>query len=357
MTALPLSPAPLDAGAPPPHRAPHLHVLPGGATDRPLPRAQRAAWLVDAPWPELESYVLSRRRRADVLGVPLLAQGEERWGAEGFARVHGSSLLGFLRGRDLADVAHLPAARLRVRFKYDDLIARSFIPLLGRDVPEVTVSQNLLPALWRSGALRGRAVDVLMVRLPLHVLHARLDQAARLHPLSLSLATYRAPDDVVDDEAEALAAARRVVTPHSEIAALFPGRALKIPWVLPDAGRHRPGPRVVLAGRTDGLQGVYELRDAACHRNAALTTLEPPREYLSFWRGMDVRRRPVRDAFLDAAVAVLPAWCCSRPGAALAAVACGVPVVATAAAGLAGVPGVRELPVGDAVALAAALPG
>jgi hypothetical protein len=55
------------------------------------------------------------------------------------------------------------------------------------------VAQSLLPHLWRDGALGGRTFDVLMTRLPLRVLHARLDEAWMRKPDRKSLCEFRAP--------------------------------------------------------------------------------------------------------------------------------------------------------------------
>ena len=93
--------------------------------------------------------------------------------------------------------------------------------------------QNLLPYLWRTGYLAGRTFDVLMTSLPMNTLHEVLDDAARRHPDSPTLSDFRAPREIVEAEREALDRARRVVTPHREIARRFGARALLLPWVVP----------------------------------------------------------------------------------------------------------------------------
>ena len=52
----------------------------------------------------------------------------------------------------------------------------SYSALLTHDITHITVSQNLLPFLWRDGYLGGRTVDVLMTALPLARLHEGLTQ-------------------------------------------------------------------------------------------------------------------------------------------------------------------------------------
>jgi hypothetical protein len=357
MSLSPEKPASPDAEVPPSLPVPHLVVLHG---DRKEPQKTRVngrhAYLVDACWPEFEAYVAARRRRKDILAVPHATLEDTRWSADGFGTVHASSLLGLLRARELEEQAHLPGATLRTHFKYADLIARSYCFLLGRDVDEVTVAQDLLPALHRSGVLRGRAVDVLLTRTPLHLMHARLDAAAHRHPLSFLLAAYRVDHAEADDEALALSQARRIITPHAELARLFGPRAVRLPWMLPEKPRWRPGDDVALAGACDGRHGAYEVRDLARATGLQVTTLGPPLEYIAFWRGVDVLQKDPGGNWLDGVgVAVLPAWVCNQPRAALAAVAAGCPVVASAACGLTGLPHVTEIPTGDEAALAQAV--
>jgi hypothetical protein len=55
------------------------------------------------------------------------------------------------------------------------------------------------------------------------------------------------------------------------------------------------------------------------------------------------------------AAVVLPAWVEHQPRRLLQAVAASVPVIATTACGLAGVPGVTTIPIGDVTALRGAL--
>jgi hypothetical protein len=315
------------------------------------------AFLVDAAWPEFESYVLQQRRKSDVLAIPHQSlAGDTRWRADGFGTVHASSLLGYLRSRELLDAAHLPGSQVRTRFKYDDLLARSYAFLLGNGISHVTVAQNLLPFLWRAGVLLGRTFDVLMVRLPLHVLQARLDAALHRHPLGLTLAAYRADSSVVDAEQQALACAQRLITPHSEVARLVGDRALKLPWSMPARPRWSNGRRVVLAGDDDARHGSYTLRDVARAARLPVCTLTNPGEYISFWRGVDVVQRDVGGYWLhDVKAVALPAWTCNQPRALLSAVVAGVPVVASTACGLAGMPHVTEVPVGDDGAFSRAL--
>jgi hypothetical protein len=79
-------------------------------------------------------------------------------------------------------------------------------------------------------------------------------------------------------------------------------------------------------------------------------------EGANFWSGVNVIRVRGSEAALQIAdVVALPAFVESRPRALLAALAAGVPVVATAACGLGDRPNVTTVPSGDTIALARAL--
>jgi hypothetical protein len=222
----------------------------------------------------------------------------------------------------------------------------------------VVVAQSLLAFLWRGGHLGGRTFDVLMTAPPLGELHARLDAAAGLHPQSPTLADFRADDGLVRDEAEALACARRIVTPHRGVAALFPGRVEVLEWArpLPRTPLPNPGPRprIVFPGPTAGRKGAYELRAALAGVNAELVAMGSRLEGPDFWNG--VRLGQPGPHWLDGAdVVVLPAFVENRPRRLLEALASGVPVIATPACGLQEGAGLTLVPAGDAGALREAM--
>ncbi|HEX2205989.1 MAG TPA: VanW family protein [Longimicrobium sp.] len=308
----------------------------------------RAAHLVDEWWPEHDRHLASVRRPGDVLGVPLdgrrFGKPGYAWTTDGAARVRQSWRVALARAWLSRRLAAQGAARQRA--------------LLAYDVGHVVAAQGLLPSLWRAGHLGGRTFDVLMTSLPLATLHARLDGAARLHPESPTLADFRADAALVAAEAEALAHARRVVTPHHEVAALFPGRAEVLEWARPAPRPVRPGDgsraRVVFPGPTAGRKGAHELRAALAGLDAELVAMGSMLEGPGFWDG--VRRAAPEGDWLDGAdLVVLPAFVEHRPRRLLEALARGVPVVATPACGLAPEPGLALVPPGDADALREAM--
>lgn len=324
----------------------------------------RAAFLVDDVWPEFDALVRAQHRPGDLLLVPLdgarIGRPRYAWTTAGLDVVQHprAAITRALHSRRLADQG---AARQRVLLADDDRLAEAMARSLPPGVRRVVVAQSLLPALWRRGALGGRRFEVLLTRLPLADLHARLDAAAAAHRGSPTLADFRCEPWRVTAEREALAAADRVHTPHSELAALFPGRATKLEWHLPPTS-NRPTfphairqPQIFFPASTVGRKGAWELREAlrSLHVDIHLWVAGRPLEGRDFWRGIDVSQGTAPPMPPD--LVVLPAIVEHQPRAALAALARGIPVIATSACGLAGQPGVTIVPTGDVAALTAAI--
>ena len=326
------------------------------------PAAGRAAHLVDAWSPEFDRWLVGERREGDVLGVPLdgrrFRKPQYAWSTEGAARVHQSWRVTLLRAWRSRRLAAQGAVRQRAQLAAAAALAESYATILRHDVTHVVVAQNLLPFLWRAGHLGGRTFDVLMAGPPMAELHARLDAAARLHPGSSTLADFRADDALLCDEAEALAHARRIVTPHRDVADLFPGRAEVLEWATPAARTPRPNPgprpRIVFPGPTVGRKGAYELREALAGMDVELVAMGSKLEGPGFWDG--VRLAAPEAYWLDGAdLVVLAAFVENQPRRLLAALAAGVPVIATPPCGLGQREGLTVVPAGDAGALREAL--
>jgi hypothetical protein len=323
---------------------------------------ERAAIVVDERWPEFDAWLRASRGPRDVLLLPIDGRrfGRPRyaWDAEGYAEVRQHPWPALRRALEGRRAATRGAAIQRAALDSCDRLAAAMAERLPLDARRVVVAQPLLPWLWRAGALGGRRFTVLMTRLPLAALQARLDAAAALHPESPTLADFRAEPWRLEAEAEALAVAEAVVTPHAEVAALFAGRCERLPWALPRArprpGPRRPGPgRVQLPASPLGRKGAYELRAALRGLAAELWVGSGAIEAPGFWHGSGVTVRT--GPLADPDVVALPAFVEHQPRALLAALAREAPVIATAACGLGDLPGVHTVPAGDAAALRAAL--
>jgi hypothetical protein len=319
--------------------------------------AGRHVFLVDEAWPEFKSYVQEAAAPADRLGLPLdgapLGLTRYAWPTAGFGRISSAPVEALRRSWALRRAGAQGANRRNAELAAAERIAASLSKSLTPDIVSVTVAQSYLPFLWRDGVLGGRDVTVLMTRLPMTVLQDRLDAAARAQPHA-TLGDFRAPAWLVAAEAEALADAVRIVTPHAEIAALFGARAVRLRWHTSPA-RARPATplrRIGFPGPTVARKGAHAVREAALALNLEVMPLGAELEGEGFWRG--VRLAPAGD-WTTADVVVQPALVEDQPRRLLAALAAGIPVIATPACGLDPQPGLKLIPPGDPEALIAAL--
>jgi hypothetical protein len=252
------------------------------------------------------------------------------------------------------------AARLQAQLDGAEALARRFARALAPEVTHLCVSQALLPFLWRDGHLGGRTFEVLMTRLPLGTLHSRLESAVQAHPERNggTLTEFRAPQWLVAAEAEALAAANRLITPHAEFATQFPGRGLRLEWSLPAVKLAKRGTAVAFPGPTAARKGAYELREVAREYDLEIVLLGSELEGDDFWQGVRTRRvnRDAGQNWLEGVGAVVqPALIEDRPRLLLAALAAGIPVIATSACGLGDLAGVIAVSFGDSAGLKTAI--
>ncbi|QOF79010.1 VanW family protein [Variovorax sp. 38R] len=245
-------------------------------------------------------------------------------------------------------------------------LAQAFAARLAPEHTHLVVEQSLLPHLQRLGALDGRRITVLASALPMADIEQTLDAASQRWPGDATLRDFRADASLVRDEALALARAASIVTPHAAVAQAMAAHApqatlQRLDWVLPlmkatRSARQEP-PLVVFAASALARKGARELAAALQGWPCRLRVLGVPSDDARLWHGIEHIQHMnwQGDGLAGAAVVVLPAHIEHAPRALLRAVAAGVPVVASTACGLAGVPGVHEVAPGDIDALRTAL--
>lgn len=307
------------------------------------PEGKRAV-LVDEFWPEFDAYVLG-----DLLCLPMTGRPQYGWSCAKFPRLRTATLTTLLRAFKMRRVPQGPGRRA-LELGTAEALARRYAAKLDADVTGLCIAQTLLPMLWREGHLGGRKFTVLMTRLPMAEIQSRLDDAARRHPERGTLADFRADCAI---ETEALAAAETIVTPHAGIAALFGERAVLLDWTTPPMRfKHAPGSRrIAFPGPAIARKGAYELREAARALEFDVVLLGSELEGGDFWAGM----RTSRDIARGVAAFVQPALLEDKPRKLLAALASGIPVVATRECGIAPREGLTLVEAGDVDALIAAL--
>jgi hypothetical protein len=310
----------------------------------------RTAFLLDEFSPEFDEYIQQARSEKDFLFVPLdgrrFRKANYAWNMKGFARKRQSLMTTFVRSYKSRKLAAQGAERQKSLLEMSEKLAESFAKKLSYDVLHVVVSQNLLPFLWKNGHLGGRTFDVLMNALPMRELQERLDFAASIHKHSKTLGDFRAEEWLIEAEVDALKMARKIITPHTEIASLFGEKCELVNWSLPKTKnlerKKNDKFTIVFPASTVGRKGSYELRDAVRDLNVKLITLGAIIEDADFWRGIDFEKGA--DDWLGRAdLMVLPAFVEHKPRRLLQAVAQKIPVIASSACGLETVEGVTNI--------------
>ena len=322
----------------------HRHVGPQTSS-------RHRTWLLAEPWPEFLSLLAREGGDRDrVIGLHAqIRRARFAW----VARLHAGlrTRWALLRGQPLP----------KARGDGLQIAARALARTLRPDDLHLVVAQGLLPYLWRNGELAGRRFDVLMSALPMDAIQHRLDAAAAQHRNCKTLRDFRAPLGLLEAERDALAHAARWISPHAQVLALAGERAMRLDWITPthpDARVTRGDGTLTMLFPASALarKGVLEL--VAALRDLPVRVLAPPgaAESDTVWR--DTRIETV--ASIDAGVAradlvVLPAWIEHQPRGLLAAIARGIPVIATAACGLPLSPQWDCVPEGDVAALRRAI--
>jgi VanW like protein len=326
----------------------------------PLGEEGPSAWLVDACWPEFSILFAATARSDDALFLPQrLRQSPRHAWPEGVAAEETcATLTAMRRALSVRRAPKQGRALQDMLLYYDAALAHHYARKLSHLHTHLVISQNLLPHLWRLGELEGRSFDVLMVRHPMEVLEAKLDAAKAHYPASPTLADFRAPDDIVVAESAALAAARRLYTPHSGIAAADLSRTQQLDWIMPVAREKvaRRGKSVLFPASALARKGAYALRDAIRGLDLDVIVAGRASEHDGdFWGNSRVR--PLENGHWPTELAgvVLPALVEHEPRALLKALAQGLPVIATEDCGLGAMEGLTTVPAYDATGLRDAL--
>ncbi|HYG31066.1 MAG TPA: hypothetical protein VD887_12745 [Allosphingosinicella sp.] len=297
--------------------------------------AERTCFVVDDAWPEFASFVAASRSAEDRLLAPGLFGPRPARYAWPAPMQHRAAIATARRHLVMRRVARAPGAiRQRAYLDADRDVARTLAKAIDYRARHLVVAQAWLPWLEEAGALGGRSFDVLMSRYPIAEIHRRLDEAAAAAP-SATIADFRADPALAAREADLLARARRIVTPHAGIAALFPDQAVKLAWHRPQPRPRRGGDRVAFLGPTIMRQRPDVARAHAAALDRPLLLFGELLEGSDFWDGIAIERRTMGRGWLDDIGAILhPATMTVEPRRLLEALAAGVTIYATPGCGL-----------------------
>ncbi len=326
------------------------------------PALGHSAFLLDARWPEFDRWCGEHSRLDDRWFTPLdgrkWKKANYQWAPPKGVTVRHATAITLQRSLKQRRLPAQGRIRQHALLEGEAALAKRYAAMLDPQCRHVVVSQNLLPHLWKTGALGGRSFDVLIERWPMEELQRRLDLAKAAHPQSTTLGDFRAEPDLVRAEREALAAAARLVTPHRALARHFGHRAWLLDWEMPAALPRRVSMEPVLffpASRL-GRKGAFEL--AAALRGGVSASVK----YLGRadegnanpFFGLTCSQGSLAD-LASASALVIPAWIEHQPRLALLALASGVPVIATEACGLPEHELLHEIPTPDSASLADAI--
>ena len=303
-----------------------------------------SAFLLDARWPELDSWCANHAHAGDRYFLPLdgkrWCKTNYTWTKPAGVNVTHETSLTLWRAWKQSRLPMQGASRQQSLLAADKALANAYAKRLHPECRHVVVSQNLLPFLWRSGALGGRTFDVLLQRWPMQQLIDQLDEAAQRNPHSETLTDFRPDSALVEAESAALVAAGRLVTPHRAMAAHFGSRAILLDWKFPTVKPlqnkvPQTSKRLFFPASALGRKGIHELAFALRGLNVSLDVLGRATEGngIDVLQGIQWRQAKIDD-LQDASALVIPAWIEHQPRLALRALAMGIPVIASAACGL-----------------------
>lgn len=316
----------------------------------------RTAYLVDEFSPEFDEYIQKNRKEKDLFMIPLdgkrFKKGNYAWSTQGFQKTRQSFLITAIRSYKSRKLAQQGASRQKNLLEMYEKLTESYAQKLTYNCLHLVVQQNLLPFLWKNGHLGGRTFDVLMTALPMRELQKRLDFAKSLHPESTTLGDFRAEEWLVEAEMKALRHARKIITPHTEIASLLADKAEILDWKTPKIEYQKSrvknqNPAILFPASTVGRKGCYELREALKGLDVKLILLGSIIENENFWEGLDIERTTMEEGLNRADLVILPAFVEHKPRPLLKAVAKGIPVIATKACGVENIEGIEIIENGD----------
>jgi VanW like protein len=295
-------------------------------------------FILDEKWPEYDKYVSQTATKADHFILPLkknrwIKTNRYSWAAAHPQKTKATQFQGLLRALQLRFAPKNKNNVFELSLQLDKKIAKAAARQIPIDATHVVIAQNLLPYIYETGALGGRTFDVFMTRLPFEKLHERLDLAFTFHNESPTLNDFRASKELIALENKALTSARKIITPHSELAAIFKNKAVKLDWQIPAIPNGQPnGTKVLFPASAVGRKGAYEMRRLAKELQLELVISGRTIETAHFWQDLKIEK--FNGDWRQIGLVVYPTYVEHQPRPLLKAVAQGIPVITTTASGL-----------------------
>ena len=295
-------------------------------------------FILDEKWPEYDKYVSQTATKADHFILPLkknrwIKTNRYSWAAAHLQKTKATQFQGLLRALQLRFAPKNKNNVFELSLQLDKKIAKAAALQIPIDATHVVIAQNLLPFIYETGALGGRTFDVFMTRLPFEKLHERLDLAFTFHNESPTLNDFRASKELIALENKALTSARKIITPHSELAAIFKNKAVKLDWQISATPNGQlNGTKVLFPASAVGRKGAYEIKRLAKELQLELVISGRTIETAHFWQDLKIEK--FNGDWRQIGLVVYPTYVEHQPRLLLKAVAQGIPVITTTASGL-----------------------
>ena len=295
-------------------------------------------FILDEKWPEYDKYVSQTATKADHFILPLkknrwIKTNRYNWAAAHPQKTKATQFQGLFRALQLRFAPKNKNNVFELSLQLDKKIAKAAARQIPIDATHVVIAQNLLPFIYETGALGGRTFDVFMTRLPFEKLHERLDLAYNQYKDSPTLNDFRASKELIALENKALTSARKIITPHSELAAIFKNKAVKLDWQIPAIPNGQPnGTKVLFPASAVGRKGAYEIKRLAKELQLELVISGRTIETAHFWQDLKIEK--FNGDWRQIGLVVYPTYVEHQPRLLLKAVAQDIPVITTTASGL-----------------------
>lgn len=307
-------------------------------------------FILDEKWTEYDQYLAQSTNEMNHFILPLkknkfIKTDRYHWRISNINNTSTTTLQGIYRALKLR-FAPKQNNTFELSLKLDEKIAIAAAKKIPIDSTHLVISQNLLPYLYKTGALGGRTFDVLMTRLPFEKLHERLDLAQRNHPQSKTLTDFRVSKELINIENNALTKARKIITPHNEIAEIFINKVQKLNWHIPEIQPSlKNGKKILFPASAVGRKGAYEMKQLAQELNLELSVLGRTIEHPTFWE--NIRIEKFNGNFNEIGLIVYPTYIEHQPRLLLKCISKGIPVITTTATGLQNSDLVKTLEIGN----------
>ncbi len=294
-------------------------------------------FILDEKWPEYDEYLSKNTSNHDHFIVPLkknflIKTDRYNWKYCVPKNTKATTFQGIYRAIKLR-FGPKQNNTFELSLELDKKIAIAAAKLIPIECTHLVISQNLLPYIYQSGALGGRTFDVFMNRLPFEKLHARLDLAHKKHPESKTLNDFRASKNLIKLENIALNKARKIITPHCEIAEIFNHKVEKLEWHLPKLQPNKiQGSKILFPASAVGRKGAYEMKQLAEDLNLEISVSGKTIENEDFWKSVKIEK--FNGNYNEIGLIVYPTYVENQPRQLLKAISKGIPIISTTACGI-----------------------